>query len=129
MHQSARAKANREELSKCVFGSQHMLEVLLAIDRVAKADNSFELSLVLESLTADGISTSSAQTVIARLKRAALIRRLPRAGVKQALYERRPQPIWGAVRVFHAELQALGAGRLEELWDVSVQLSADMAQP
>lgn len=101
-----------EELSKGVFGSGHMLALMAEI---ARSESGKFSTPALAAAT--GLPTSSIHTLLARLKRANLIRRTGEVTPDRiALYERRVHPTWEYALRLEADADALAAGTLDVEW-------------
>lgn len=108
-----------EDLSKYLFGSSRMLAIMVEIERCEGGEFSTP-GLV----SATGLPTSTVHSLLTRLKLAELIRRTGTVtSDRVALYERRPHPLWEAVRFIEEEADAVSSGTVTDVW-VSAPRSA-----
>lgn len=103
----------QEDLSKYVFGSNHMLAVMVEIGRSPNGEFSTP-----QIASATGLPMSTTHSLITRLKRAGLVRRTGEVTPDRvALYERRSHSVWRTAQDIDSEAEALRAGTLTDLWE------------
>ena len=101
-----------EELSKIVFGSNHMLALMAEIARAE--DGRFSTPALV---AATGFPTSTVHTLLMRLKRGGFVRRTGEVTADRvAIYERRVHPTWDYALVLEADADAQAAGTLAFQW-------------
>lgn len=107
-----------EDLSKYLFGSTHMLAVMLEVSR--SSDGYFTGPQVS---AATGLPASTVHALVTRLKRARLVRRTgSTTSERVAIYERRAHPYWDVARFIERESQVGAPGGRDARW-VREQLS------
>ncbi|HBS07184.1 hypothetical protein NH287_13190 [Microbacterium sp. CnD16-F] len=100
------------ELSKIVFGSNHMLALMAEIAR--SEDGRFSTPGLV---AATGFPTSTVHTLLMRLKRGGFIRRTGEAtSDRVAIYEREIHPTWEYALRLEADADALAAGTYARQW-------------
>lgn len=101
-----------EEMSKIVFGSNHMLALMAEIARAE--DGRFSTPALV---AATGLPTSTVHTLLMRLKRGGFVRRTGElAPDRVAIYERRIHPTWEYALRLEADADAKAAGTLALQW-------------
>ena len=109
--------AENEELSKYIFGSAHMLTVMAAIDLAGK-DTFSTPSL----MGATGLSQSTVHSLLTRLKRAGLIRRVGDVSSERIVnYERAVHPAWSFARRLEADARSRSVGQQPMQWESDLQ--------
>ena len=107
-----RATEQDEEMSKIVFGSNHMLALMAEIARAG--DGRFSTPALV---AATGLPTSTVHTLLMRLKRGGFVRRTGElAPDRVAIYERRVHPTWEYALRLEADADAKAAGTLALQW-------------
>ena len=101
-----------EELSKIVFGSNHMLALMAEIAR--SEDGRFSTPGLV---AATGFPTSTVHTLLMRLKRGGFVRRTGEVtSDRVAIYEREIHPTWEYALRLEADADARAAGTYARQW-------------
>lgn len=109
--------AENEELSKYIFGSAHMLTLMAAIDLAGK--DAFSTPSLMETT---GLSQSTVHSLLTRLKRAGLIRRIGDVSSERIVkYERAIHPAWSFARRLQSDAQSRSAGEQPMQWESDLQ--------
>lgn len=102
-----------EDLSKYIFGSSHVLSILVEIGRSPSGEFSAP-----QLIAATGLSQSTVHSLVTRLKRAGLVRRTGEVSAERvAIYERSNHPIWEFAQYVKDEADAADAA--DRRWDRS----------
>lgn len=102
----------REEVSKGVFGSAHMLAILVEISR--SHDGRFTAPAVISGTQ---LPPSTVHAMLNRLKRISYVRRTDElTSDRLVVYQRLPHPIWEFARFVDRQVDEIGEHRLEEIW-------------
>lgn len=109
---NAVSQRQREAVSKGVFGSAHMLAIMVEVSR--SPDGRFTAPTIIASTQ---LPPSTVHAMLNRLKDINFIRRTPeRTPDRLAIYERRAHPIWDTVRFMDHEVDVIGDGHLKDYW-------------
>ena len=104
-----------EEMSKIVFGSNHMLALMAEIAR--SPDGKFSTPSVA---TATGLSTSTIHALLKRLKQLGLVRRTDEVTPERIrIYQRAVHPTWDYALRLEAEADARAAGTFTNQWEAT----------